>query len=160
METVIELLEEKARKYPNAKIKIVKVEDEGENQGEKKLSFSEEMTFKEWSEKSSKLANFLIDIGVKKGDKVCILMSNDDGIFYKIAYFGIAKAGALPVPVNIRLPDEGVKFIVENSDAKGIIYGDKFESRVKGLGVKAFGNQEVRRRRKWRIIQQSFQMSR
>ncbi len=116
--TVVELLEDKAKLYPNNTIEIYKVES---------------MTFSEWSKKSSQLSHLLIKKGVRKGDRVAIMFSNKDGIFYKISYFAVSKAGALPVPINVRLPKEGVEYILKNSEAKGIIYGEEFRDLLKNF---------------------------
>ncbi|GBD03022.1 Long-chain-fatty-acid--CoA ligase [bacterium HR19] len=119
METVVELLEDKAKRYPQNKIEVYGVET---------------MTFQEWNSKSTKLANILYyDFGVRKGDRVAIMFSNKDAVFFKISYFGVVKCGALPVPVNIRLPAEGIKFVLENSEAKGIIFGDEFSENIQKL---------------------------
>jgi len=115
---VIELLEDKAKRYPENFVEVFGVE---------------KMTFEEWGRKSSQLAHALLDLGVKKGDKVAIMFSNKDAAFFKISYFAITKVGALPVPVNVRLPKEGVKFILENSEAKGIIFGSEFGELVEDL---------------------------
>ncbi len=124
IETVVQLLEDKARRFPHNKIEIYSVET---------------ITFEEWDKKSSQLANTLIKkFGVKKGDKVAIMFSNYDGAFYMISYFAISKCGALPVPVNVRLPIEGVKFIIENSESKGIIYGQEFSNVAEKIGKVEF----------------------
>ncbi len=124
MGTVIELIEKKAEKFPNNTVEVYGVG---------------KMTFEEWNRYSSQLAHLLIkEFGVKKGDKVAIMFSNKDGLFYKVSYFAVAKCGALPVPINVRLPVEGIRFIIKNSEAKGIIYGEEFESEVKAVSSEIF----------------------
>lgn len=118
--TIIELLEDKARNYPNNTVEVYGVES---------------MSFSEWSKKSSQLSHLLIRRGVKKGDKVSLMFSNKDGIFYKISYFGVVKAGALPVPINVRLAKEGIEYIIKNSESKGIIYGEEFTEVVRSFDL-------------------------
>ncbi|MCX7733796.1 MAG: acyl--CoA ligase [bacterium] len=120
MPNLVELLENKAKKFPDIRVEVYGVES---------------MTFSEWSKKSSQLANLLLKNGIKKGDRVALMLSNRDGIFYKISYFGVVKTGALPVPINVKLPKDGIEFIVKNSEAKAIIYGDEFADVVRSLDI-------------------------
>jgi long-chain acyl-CoA synthetase len=47
---------------------------------------------------TNRLANHIIDLGIKPGDRICILL--EPSINYIIAYFGILKAGAVVVSLN------------------------------------------------------------
>jgi acyl-CoA synthetase (AMP-forming)/AMP-acid ligase II len=118
METIVQLLEDKAKRYPKNVVEVFGIE---------------KLTFEELSRKSSQLAHALLELGVRKGDKVAIMFSNKDAAFFKISYFAVAKTGALPVPINVRLPKEGIKFILENSEAKGIVFANEFADLVEDL---------------------------
>lgn len=60
--------------------------------------YRREMTWKEFDEKANRFANLLLTRGVKKGDKVAILLMNC--LEWLPIYFGILKMGALAVPMN------------------------------------------------------------
>ena len=59
-----------------------------------------EMTWLEFDKKANRFANLILSRGLKKGDKVAILLMNC--IEWLPIYFGILKAGAVAVPLNYR----------------------------------------------------------
>ena len=76
-------LEEAARKYPDRACTIFK---------------GAVITFKEMNELTDRMAAALVDMGVKKGDRVGIFMPNTPQ--FVIAYYGILKAGGAVVATN------------------------------------------------------------
>ena len=62
--------------------------------------YRREITWHVFNEKANRFANLLISRGIKKGDKVAILLMNC--LEWLPIYFGILKAGALAVPLNFR----------------------------------------------------------
>ncbi len=62
--------------------------------------FRTELTWSEFDKKANRFANLLLSRGVKKGDKVAILLMNC--LEWLPIYFGILKTGALAVPMNYR----------------------------------------------------------
>ncbi len=76
-------------------------------------------TYSELNAQANRIAHTLIKHGVKRGDKVAMLMPR-----VKDAYAvrqGILKAGAAFVPVDPRYPDDRVTYIIENSSATAIL---------------------------------------
>ena len=64
------------------------------------------LTFKEWNDRSCRLANGLAGLGVKKGDRFAILAYNS--IEWLEIYAASAKGGQVTVPIMFRLaPPEG-----------------------------------------------------
>ena len=59
--------------------------------------YRREITWKVFDEKANRFANLLLSRGVKKGDKVGILLMNC--LEWLPIYFGILKTGALAVPL-------------------------------------------------------------
>src|SRR5258705_2541483 len=57
-------------------------------------------SWREIGERVARLAGGLLELGVKRGDRVAVLMLNSDR--YLELYLGIAWAGAVIVPTNIR----------------------------------------------------------
>jgi len=88
-------------------------------------------TWAEVDDKVNTVANALIKAGIKKGDKVAMWMFNSD--LFVIAFYGIAKTGAVAVPVNFRLTLPEAEYIFDNSDAVALIFDDVFEQPVREL---------------------------
>jgi len=74
------------------------------------------------------LSNALIDLGLKKGDKVAF-MGNNCHQFVE-AYFAVAKSGFVIVPINARLCPEEAVHIINHSDSVVLIYHDELEDKV------------------------------
>jgi len=65
---------------------------------------------------ANQVANLLVASGVKPGDKVALMCPNLP--YFPIIYFGILKAGAVAVPLNVLLKGREVAYHLEDSDAK------------------------------------------
>jgi fatty-acyl-CoA synthase len=89
------------------------------------------MTFRQWNERSCRLANALLGIGLQKGDRVAILAYNC--VEWLEIYVSTAKAGLVAVPLNFRLFGAEIQYIVENSEAKAFIVQDDLLDRVDGI---------------------------
>src|SRR5262245_6132017 len=74
---------------------------------------SRAMTFAQWNERSCRLANALLGLGLSKGDRVAILAYNS--VEWVEIYAAMAKAGLVAVPINFRLLGPEVRYIVENA---------------------------------------------
>lgn len=91
-------------------------------------------TYEEFNKTVNQFAHGLIENGVKKGDKVALMMKNSD--YFIISYFALAKIGAVIVPLNFRLLHKELAYIIHHSDSKYIITDTEFEEEI----VKAIGN--------------------
>jgi fatty-acyl-CoA synthase len=82
------------------------------------------LNYRELQNKVNQLAKGLLEIGVKKGDKVSIWVSNrPDWIYTK---FAVAKIGAVLVPVNTRFKTHELEYILKNSDSTTLVMMDNF----------------------------------
>ena len=81
------------------------------------------MTFSQWNERSCRLANALLGLGLTKGDRVAILAYNC--VEWCEIYAATAKAGLVALPINFRLMGKEVQFIVENAEAAALIVQDE-----------------------------------
>ena len=81
------------------------------------------VTFRELDAASSRIARQLDAAGVGRGDKVAMLLANDQAMHFNAAYFGIHKLGAVPVPLNTRWAAPEKLFVLEHSDAVAVITG-------------------------------------
>lgn len=87
-----------------------------------------ELTWREFDEKANRFANLLLERGLKKGDKVAILLMNC--LEWLPVYFGILKTGSVAVPLNYRYTSEEIKYCLELSDADALIFGPEFIGRM------------------------------
>lgn len=67
----------------------------------------------------NKAANMFKMFNIKKGDKVCLLLQNCLEFLY--LWFGLAKIGAVTVPLNIQLQEHVLKYVIKQCDAKVIV---------------------------------------
>jgi len=77
------------------------------------------LTFKEVENRVAAIANGLDRIGVRRGDRVVLHLPNN--WHWVVAYFAIARIGAVVVPANVLLVPEEIDFIAEDSGAVAII---------------------------------------
>lgn len=88
----------------------------------------EQITYAELEEKANRLAHFLIDHGVAKGDKVGLYCRNRIEIV--IAMLGIVKAGAILVNVNYRYVEGELRYLFDNSDMVALVHERQYADRV------------------------------
>ena len=73
------------------------------------------LTYEELSEKVDQLARGMLELGIAKGDKVGLWMPNIPE--WVVAYFAVARIGAVVVPMNTRYKTHEVEYILDNSEA-------------------------------------------
>src|ERR1700722_20666793 len=89
------------------------------------------LTFGQWNERSCRLANALLGIGLVKGDRFAVLAYNS--LEWLEIYAAAAKAGIIVVPINFRLVGPEVRFILENAGAKALIVQDELAGVVEEI---------------------------
>lgn len=94
-------------------------------------SYRREITWGVFDEKANRCANLLLSRGIKKGDKVAILMMNS--LEWLPLYFGILKTGALAVPLNFRYTAEEIKYCIELAEVDAIFFGPEFIGRIESI---------------------------
>jgi len=90
--------------------------------------YRREMSWRVFEEKANRMANLLLKRGIKKGDKVAILLMNC--LEWLPIYFGILKTGAIVVPLNFRYTAEEIKYCLGLSETVALIFGPEFIGRV------------------------------
>jgi len=101
---VAKILEEKARKHPDKPAIIFK---------------SQNITFCQLKEFSFRFANSLLDLGIKKGDKVALYLPNWPEYFY--SYLAIWSIGATCVPLDFMLTEEELIACITHAEAKLLV---------------------------------------
>ncbi|GCD96516.1 fatty acyl-CoA synthetase [Embleya hyalina] len=78
-------------------------------------------TFAELDDTVSRAAGALAARGIGKGDRVVLLARNSHG--FVVAYFALARLGAISVPVNFMLTAPEVGFVLEHAGAIAVLAG-------------------------------------
>jgi acyl-CoA synthetase (AMP-forming)/AMP-acid ligase II len=92
------------------------------------------MTFREWNERSCRLANALAKLGVKKGDRFAILAYNC--VEWMEIYAASAKAGHITVPIMFRLAPPEIEYVINHSECKAFIVAGEFVEVVDSIRSK------------------------
>jgi long-chain acyl-CoA synthetase len=77
------------------------------------------------------LAYHLKGLGVNKGDKVAIMLSNCPEFI--ISYFAALRLGAVAVTLNVMTTSYELQHLIENSDSKVLITGDNLAKRFQDI---------------------------
>lgn len=119
--------------YPKAPLYSV-LEDGAARWGEKTavIHKDREISFGELAERADVLATALAGIGIRKGDKVALLLPNSPEFI--IGFFGALKAGGVPTPMNPSYKEREIAYQYADSEAKAIIAHEKLYPAVKKAG--------------------------
>ncbi len=79
----------------------------------------QETSFAELEASANGVANVLVDHGVGPGDRIGLYIPNTDQ--FPEAYFGALKAGAIPVPLNLRMDPNTLEFVLQDGDVDHLI---------------------------------------
>ena len=140
--TIVDVLEQNSRSYGD---EVCLVEINPEVKEIRRVTWKEyeliepnpmthyrrEITWRVFDEKANRFANLLISRGIKKGDKVAILLMNC--LEWLPIYFGIMKTGALAVPLNFRYAPDEIRYCVEKAEADVLVFGPEFIGRVEEI---------------------------
>lgn len=139
---ITELLEENARKYGND-VALVEVNPQVQEtrrvlwkdydliQPTSSFWYRREITWHVFDEKANRFAQLLMSRGVKKGDKVAILLMNC--LEWLPIYFGTLKTGALAVPMNFRYSAEEIEYCLDLAEADVLVFGPEFIGRIETI---------------------------
>lgn len=95
------------------------------------LPYRREITWGQFDKKANRFANLLLSRGIKKGQKVAILLMNC--LEWLPIYFGILKAGAIAVPMNFRYSSDEIEYCLDLADAEVLVFGPEFTERLEPI---------------------------
>jgi long-chain acyl-CoA synthetase len=95
-----------------------------------------ELTYAELEERSARLATLLAARGVEPGDRVGVMLPNVPE--FPIAYYGVLRAGAIVVPMNVLLKRREIAFYLSDSGAKLLLAWHGFAEEA-GAGAEEAG---------------------
>ena len=84
------------------------------------------LTWKQFNERVNRLANALLDLGIKKEERVGIAGFNS--IEWMESFFAISKIGAVPFNLNPRVALDEVAYVIRDADAVAMIVEDEYAS--------------------------------
>lgn len=96
--------------------------------------YRREITWAVFDEKANRVANMLLNRGVKRGDKVAILMFNC--LEWLPIYFGVLKTGAIAVPFNFRFSAEEIMYCADLAEVDVLLFGPEFIGRIESIADK------------------------
>ncbi|MCK4668604.1 AMP-binding protein [Candidatus Bathyarchaeota archaeon] len=91
-------------------------------------------TYSELNARTNKLANGLLNMGLRKGDRVAVMLYNC-AEFVEI-YCAFAKAGLVVTPVSWRYVGREIEYVVDDSDARAMIISKEFVDTINRLRPK------------------------
>jgi amino acid adenylation domain-containing protein len=114
--TIHELFEEWAEQTPDAVAAIL-----GEQQ----------LTYREISERSNRLARFLVDLGVQRDQLVGLFVERS--LEMVVALLGILKAGGAYLPIDPSYPDARIRYILDDTGSTVLLTQRSLAERLAGL---------------------------
>lgn len=94
----------------------------------------ERFTYAQLAERAGRLAGALRKAGVEAGDRVAFLSTNCHRLLE--AYYGVIEAGAVLLPLNIRLAPQELAFVLNDSGTRLLFYQKRFLDVVESLRSK------------------------
>ena len=100
-------------------------EEKVDNNYQKTAIYFEDRTisYQELDNQCNRAANFFDDLGIKKGDKVSLLLPNCPEYLY--IWFGLAKLGAVSVFLNTSLDWKSLEYLIKSSDSNFLVVNKK-----------------------------------
>jgi len=86
------------------------------------------ITYEELLKKVESFKTALYDLGIRKGDRVALMLPNTP--HYIISYFSVLKLGAIVVQINPLYSKPEIEFILKDSSAKALITLDLFLDKI------------------------------
>ena len=93
--------------------------------------YRKELTWRAFDERANQFAHLLMGRGIKKGDKVGVLLMNC--IEWLPIYFGVLKTGATVVPLNFRYSYDEIRYTLDLADVCMLVLGPEFVERVQAI---------------------------
>jgi fatty-acyl-CoA synthase len=92
------------------------------------------LTYAAFAERVYRLANALTDLGIRKGDRVCILSPNSH--FFLESFYGTSLIGAILVPLNYRLVATDHEYILNHAGVGTLLVDHEYTAVIDGIRPK------------------------
>ena len=95
------------------------------------VSGDRQFTYAQFGERCERLATALVDFGIVAADKIAYLSFNNHQLLE--GYYGVVQAGAIIMPLNVRLTENELSAILNHSGAKMLMFESDFTPLVEKL---------------------------
>ncbi len=131
---------ETEREYPCEKRMEEMIEEQAERTPEREAVRyrGEGISYRELEERANRLANHLIERGVREGERVGVCLSHS--IEVVVAILGVMKSGASYVPVDVEHPLSRVEMVLEDAGVRQVIVDQEQADRFEGRQVIVLGS--------------------
>lgn len=89
------------------------------------------LTYAQFADRAARMAGALRKMGIQPGDRVAFLSGNCHRLLE--AYYGVLEAGAVLLPLNIRLAPHELAYILNDSEAKILFFENQFSGLVESF---------------------------
>src|ERR1700754_419922 len=89
-------------------------------------------TYEELDDAVSRVAGRLLELGLRKGERVAALGTNSDA--YLLLYLGCARAGLVHVPVNYNLVGDELSYIINDARSAALFADPALMPAVEAIG--------------------------
>ena len=90
-----------------------------------------QFTYREFANRTHRLANALVELGVTSGDRVSFITFNTHHLLE--AYYGVIEAGAVLNPINIRLAPHEIEYILGHAASKVVFVHREFMPLIEAI---------------------------
>ncbi len=87
-----------------------------------------DVTYAELVEGVNRCGNALLGLGVRRGDRLLLVVKDCPEFFY--LFWGAIKAGIIPVPLNTLLRADDYRYIIEDSQCTALVWSEEYEGEV------------------------------
>src|SRR5262245_28150587 len=88
-------------------------------------------TYAEFQGRANRLSNALTGLGLRKGDRVCILSPNSH--YFLESFYGTSQIGVILVPLNYRLVAADHEYILNHAGVKAVLVDGEYTGVVDGI---------------------------
>jgi long-chain acyl-CoA synthetase len=99
------------------------------------LDGAERATYRHVEAASNQMARLLVDLGIRRGDRVVLQAPN--ALRYVVSYFGVLKAGAIAVPLHVTSDSRTLAAVIGDCAASAVIAGPGALARVAEAAAEA-----------------------
>ena len=92
---------------------------------------AQRFTYRQFQERANRLSHALDGLGIRKGDRVCILSPNSH--YFLESFYGTSQIGAVLVPLNYRLTAADHEYILNHAGVKTILVDSEYTGIVDGI---------------------------
>ena len=105
------------------------------------LERDESISYARLDARCNRVANGLASLGVRAGDRVALMFTNDAR--FVECFFGAIRLGAVALPLNTRMSDEPLEYVLRDADAPVVIANQSQADRALGMAGRVAGLRPV-----------------